>query len=53
MGMLLRRNDRKPDYTPTVNGKMVEDAPKNRSLTKEHKESPKDRSGVTYTRNGK
>ena len=33
MGMMLRRNNRKPDYTPTVNGKPVEKQPKNRSLT--------------------
>ncbi len=33
MGMMLRRNNRKPDYTPTVNGKVVESAPKKRSLT--------------------
>lgn len=33
MGMMLRRNNRKPDYAPQVNGKMVEKAPKKRSLT--------------------
>ena len=33
MGMMLRRNNRKPDATPTVNGKVVESAPKKRSLT--------------------
>lgn len=33
MGMMLRRNNRKADYTPTVNGKPVEKQPKNRSLT--------------------
>lgn len=35
MGMMLRRNNRKPDYTPTVNGKPVVKQPKNRSLTDE------------------
>lgn len=33
MGMMLRRNSRKPDYTPQVNGKPVKQEPKNRSLT--------------------
>lgn len=37
MGMMLRRNNRKPDYTPTVNGKVVESAPKKRSLNTENK----------------
>lgn len=37
MGMMLRRNNRKPDYTPTVNGKVVESAPKKRSLTTQTK----------------
>lgn len=33
MGMMLRRNNRKGDYTPQVNGKPVKQEPKNRSLT--------------------
>ena len=33
MGMMLRRNNRKADYTPQVNGKPVKQEPKNRSLT--------------------
>lgn len=33
MGMLLRRNNRRPDYNPQVNGKPVKQEPKNRSLT--------------------
>lgn len=37
MGMMLRRNDRKPDYAPMVNGKVVESAPKKRSLNTENK----------------
>ena len=41
MGMLLRRNRRTPDFTPTVNGKTVEGAPKKRSLTKEQKDALK------------
>lgn len=40
MGMMLRRNNRKPDYAPTVNGKVVENAPKKRSLTSAKKNSP-------------
>lgn len=37
MGMMLRRNNRKPDVTPMVNGKVVENAPKKRSLTPKNK----------------
>jgi hypothetical protein len=33
MGMMLRRNNRRADYTPQVNGKPVKQEPKNRSLT--------------------
>jgi hypothetical protein len=33
MGMMLRRNNRKADYNPQVNGKPVKKEPKNRSLT--------------------
>jgi hypothetical protein len=33
MGMMLRRNNRKPDYSPQVNGKSVTKEPKKRSLT--------------------
>ncbi len=33
MGMLLRRNDRKADRNPTVNGKPVKQEPKKKSLT--------------------
>ena len=39
MGMMLRRHNRKPDYTPQVNGKPVKEEPKKRSLTKETKEN--------------
>ena len=35
MGMMLRRNDRKADRNPTVNGKPVKQEPKKKSLTKE------------------
>lgn len=35
MGMLLRRHDRKADRTPKVNGKMVKQEPKKKSLTKD------------------
>lgn len=34
MGMMLRRNDRKGEYAPTVNKKPVVQEPKNRSLSK-------------------
>ena len=50
--MMLRRNNRKPDYAPTVNGKVVENAPKKRSLTKEQKDAPQVRPNVGYTPNG-
>ena len=33
MGMMLRRNNRKGDYVPQVNGKPVKKEPRNRSLT--------------------
>ena len=33
MGMMLRRNNRKPDYAPQVNGNAVKTEPKKRSLT--------------------
>lgn len=33
MGMMLRRRNRKPDYTPSVNGKPVAQEPKKRKLT--------------------
>lgn len=33
MGMMLRRKIRTPDSVPMVNGKVVEKAPKKRSLT--------------------
>jgi hypothetical protein len=33
MGMMLRRNNRRAEYTPQVNGKPVKQEPKNRSLT--------------------
>ena len=33
MGMMLRRNNRKADYTPQVNGQAVQSEPKKRSLT--------------------
>lgn len=33
MGMMLRRNNRKADYNPQVNGKPVKQEPKTRSLT--------------------
>ena len=32
MGMMLRRNNRRAEYTPQVNGKPVKQEPKNRSL---------------------
>ena len=31
--MMLRRNNRKADYVPKVNGKPIEKEPKKRSLT--------------------
>ena len=46
MGMMLRRNNRKPDYSPMVNGKVVENAPKKRSLNTESK------TASTVQRNG-
>ncbi len=33
MGMMLRRNNRKADYLPEVNGKPVKKEPKSRTLT--------------------
>ena len=33
MGMMLRRNNRKADYAPQVNGKPVKQEPNSRSLT--------------------
>jgi hypothetical protein len=33
MGMMLRRNNRRAEYTPQVNGKPVKQEPKTRSLT--------------------
>lgn len=33
MGMMLRRNNRRAEYTPQVNGKPIKQEPKNRSLT--------------------
>jgi hypothetical protein len=33
MGMMLRRNNRQPDYAPQVNGQAVKSEPKKRSLT--------------------
>lgn len=33
MGMMLRRNNRRGDYAPQVNGKPVKSEPKSRSLT--------------------
>ena len=38
MGMMLRRNNRKPEYAPQVNGKPVEKEPKKKKLTKEASE---------------
>ena len=35
--MMLRRNNRKPEFTPQVNGKPVEKQPKKKTLTKEEK----------------
>ena len=35
MGMMLRRNNRKPDYTPQVNGKPVAKEPKKKKLTED------------------
>ena len=37
MGMMLRRNNRKSDNAPTVNGKPVNKEPKTRSLTESKK----------------
>lgn len=45
MGMLLRRNNRRPDYIPQVNGKPVKQEPKNRSLT----DKPVKTQSVNYT----
>ena len=50
--MMLRRNNRKPDYAPTVNGTVVTNAPKKRSLTKEQKVAPQAQPNVGYTPNG-
>jgi hypothetical protein len=43
MGMMLRRNGRKPDYAPQVNGKPVVPQPKKKKLTEN-----KNGQGATY-----
>ena len=43
MGMMLRRNGRKPDYTPQVNGKPIIKEPKKKKLTE-----TKEGQGATY-----
>jgi hypothetical protein len=50
MGMMLRRNNRRGDYNPTVNGKPVQQEPKTRSLTKKKNTQ---KSQPTYTTYGK
>lgn len=45
--MMLRRHNRKPDYTPQVNGKPVQQEPKKRKLTEKKVATP----NVDFLRN--
>lgn len=51
MGMMLRRNNRKADYAPQVNGKPVKQEPKNRSLTEKTVKPININSGTTNYQN--